>query len=488
MQQIPREEQGLFGRLCATMGPTYSLHTPAALPTALRRGAAVVDHPHRAGPFFLLLPLNTQPLRRPFNLEELLGAPPPPLGPAADTGGDRYRRAARMMLDASQVVIKAGGGARRSGPELAELAEAVDAVIVHTPAVSGVVPYADPRNMGVGGSKGSLCGNHAMEEADLLVAVGTRAVCQSDSSRTGYPRVAQVISVNSDPDAAVHYGRNLPFVGDAAPTLRRLVRAVHDELGATVGRPRHESASAWLAACAEAKHRWEAHTAARLATPRLFDPVWRQEVLTQPAAISRVLARARRRDDAVCLFDAGDVQANGFQLARDDRLGRTITETGASYMGFATSAVLVSALTKRTLYPVALTGDGSFTMNPQVLVDGVAHGATGCIVVLDNRRMGAISSLQVDQYGEDFATADGVAVDYVAWASAVPGVLARWGGTTLHELDAALEEAFAHPGLSLVHLPVYWGPDPLGGLGAWGRWNVGSWVEPTQALRHEIGL
>jgi 3D-(3,5/4)-trihydroxycyclohexane-1,2-dione acylhydrolase (decyclizing) len=140
------------------------------------------------------------------------------------------------------------------------------------------------------------------------------------------------------------------------------------------------------------------------------------------------------------------------------------------------------------VYPVAVTGDGSFTMNPQVLVDGVAHGAVGCIVILDNRRMGAISSLQVDQYGHDVATADGVAVDYARWASAVPGVLPLWGGTTIEELDEALERAFAHPGLSVVHVPVYWGPDPLGGLGAWGRWNVGSWVEETQSIRHEIGL
>ena len=61
MQQIPRAEQGLFLRLAATMGPAYSLHTPGALATALRRGLNTVDHPHRAGPFFLLLPLNTQP-------------------------------------------------------------------------------------------------------------------------------------------------------------------------------------------------------------------------------------------------------------------------------------------------------------------------------------------------------------------------------------------------------------------------------------------
>jgi 3D-(3,5/4)-trihydroxycyclohexane-1,2-dione acylhydrolase (decyclizing) len=74
------------------------------------------------------------------------------------------------------------------------------------------------------------------------------------------------------------------------------------------------------------------------------------------------------------------------------------------------------------------------------------------------------------------------------WARSVTGVAAFWGGTSTLELTDALKKALSYDGLSLVHVPVYWGDDPLGGLGAWGRWNVGNWVEATQALRHEIGL
>lgn len=489
MQQIPRAEQELFLRLCATMGGAYTLHTPAALPTALRRGANTVEHPHRPGPFFLLLPLNTQPavIER-FALDELPTGAPPPLGAAADPDGASYARAARLLLDADAVVIKAGGGARTAGDLLAAVADAVDGVVVHAPHTSGVLPHDHPRCMGVGGSKGSIGGNHAMEQADLLLAVGTRAVCQSDCSRTGYPQVRHVIGIDTDADAALHYQRTLPLVGAARPTLERLLAAVLEERRRRGDEPTPATPSPWLISCTEAKARWDAHKAERLARPRLPDPVWGTEVLTQPAVIATVTRRARQRDDAVCIFDAGDVQANGFQLAEDDRVGRTITETGASYMGFAASAVLATALSDRPFYAVALTGDGSFTMNPQVLIDGVAHGATGCLVVLDNRRMGAISSLQRDQYGLDHATSDTVEVDYVAWARAVPGVVAFWGGTDLDALEAALDAAFAHDGLSLVHVPVYWGDDPLGGLGAWGRWNVGNWVAETQALRHEVAL
>jgi 3D-(3,5/4)-trihydroxycyclohexane-1,2-dione acylhydrolase (decyclizing) len=209
--------------------------------------------------------------------------------------------------------------------------------------------------------------------------------------------------------------------------------------------------------------------------------------MTQPVVIKTVTDWAGT-ENAVCFYDAGDVQANAFQIVEDEQEGLTVTDTGASYMGFAVSALLSTALTSEAFYGVALTGDGSFVMNPQILVDGVEHGAKGCIVLLDNRRMGAISGLQADQYGEVFATADSVAVDYVAWAAAVRGVNALFGGWSADELKAALQRAARFDGLSLVHVPVYFGPDPLGGMGVFGRWNVGNWCENVQSLRHRIGL
>jgi len=182
------------------------------------------------------------------------------------------------------------------------------------------------------------------------------------------------------------------------------------------------------------------------------------------------------------------VQANGFQIVEDEQPDQTFTESGASYMGFAVSALLASAAASQPFYGLAFTGDGSLRMNPQVLIDGVEHGARGCILLLDNGRMAAISGLQEAQYGQEFATRNTLRVDYLSWARGVPGLLALDGGRNPRALQTALEQAFAHPGLSLVHLPVYYGADPLGGMGVYGRWNVGNWCDEVQALRHQIGL
>ena len=476
MQQIP---QGLFLRLFQAMGPAYCLHTPEAVSVALRRGLNTVDHPHRGGPFYLLMPMNTQPaMLANFNLDELPVGAPPPLGAAADNGA--YQTAADALLSAKRVVVKVGGGARGAGKELAEFLDLANAAAVTSPLVSGVIPYENPRNMTVGGSKGSLCGNFAMEEADLLVALGTRCVCQSDCSRTGYPKVRHVVNINTDLEAAMHYNKTTPLLGDIAPTLRKLNELLK-------ARSKEKAKSDWFGLCTQKRAEWEAFKKKRYETPCLDDEVWGREVLTQPAAIKTTVDWAKQ-NDAVNFFDAGDVQANGFQIVEDDKLGRTFTDTGGSYMGFAVSALLAGGIAAKPFYGVALTGDGSFTMNPQILIDAVAHGVRGCIVLFDNRRMAAISGLQNAQFGVDYATSDDVEVDYIAWARAIKGVAAFDGGYSTRTLREALDRAKAHDGLSLIHVPVYYGPDELGGMGVFGRWNVGNWCLDVQAMRHEIGL
>ncbi len=481
MQQAPSHEQHGFLRICSAMGRAYTLHTPLAVSTALRRGLNTVDHPHRAGPFFLLMPMNTQAsLIEGFNLDELPVGAPPPLGDAADNGA--YAEAIEALSHARKVVIKVGGGARNAGPEIERLLETADAVAVTSPLVSGVLPYNHPRNMTVGGSKGSISGNHAMENADLLIAVGSRFVCQSDCSRTGYPNVRHVININTDPETATHYGKTTAMVGDAAATVRRLVDTLLDR-----GDNRGATPSEWLRECADQRRAWDEFKEKRYLTPKLDDLMWGKEVLTQPATI-KTAADWARDNDVVTFFDAGDAEANGFQIVEDDVLGRTFTETGASYMGFAVSALLSTAVAGKPFYGLAITGDGSFTMSPQILIDGVEHGASGCILLLDNRRMAAIAGLQIDQYGAAYAANDSVAVDYVAWAQAVSGVHALRIDDTVESLLGALKSARSHQGLSLIHVPVYFGPDELGGMGVFGRWNVGNWGEQTQDLRHEIGL
>jgi len=470
MQQVPKEEQGLFGRMTAVLGQSYVLHTPGAVRDALRRGALCVNHPYRAGPFYLLLPLNTQPARLTVNLAALPARPNlPKLAPADDTAIDH---AATMVAKAGKVAIKAGGGTRGHDAAVKRLAEAAGAAVVLSPGSTGVLPDAHAQNMHVGGSKGSISGNYAMSEAELLIVIGSRAVCQADCSGIGYKSAQAVININGDLADATHYNKTVALIGDIGAVAERLAAKLEKSNAA-------KNKGAWLKACAEKKKEWALYKAKRYACPPLVDEAWQRPVLAQPAAI-KIVADFAKQIDAAKFFDAGDVQANGFQIVEDDKTGDTFTEAGASYMGFAPSALLGGALADQPRYGIAFCGDGSFMMNPQILIDAVEHKVRGMIVIFDNRRMAAITGLQLAQYNCEFRTNDRVAVDYRALAGSVSGVLALSGGDNADSLRAALKSARAHDGLSVVHVPVYCGPDELGGLGAWGEWNVGNWVADVQ--------
>ncbi len=381
MQQIPRHEQGLFLQLAAGMGRAYSLHTPLALPTALQRGAATVDHPYRPGPFYLLLPMNTQSAWLPdFNLKNFRKPYTPPWARQKVITIQQWNGSRKRSGSSSRLVVVEGQ------PVYLWLILSNTQVVswfIH-PSRPDAFPTPIHRTWVLVVPKARLPGNYAMENADLLIAVGTRAVCQSDCSRTGYPNVKRVININADLDDATHYHHTLALLGDVNRTLVSL-----DQVLSKSDHNKNE----WLADCAGKKNTWQAFKSERINSPVLEDDYWGGPVLTQPAAI-KIATDWAKKQGAVSFFDAGDVQANGFQIVEDEHPWQTFTEAGASYMGFAVSALLVTGVASKPFYGLALTGDGSFTMNPQILIDGVEHGARGCILLLDNGRMGAITGLQ----------------------------------------------------------------------------------------------
>lgn len=480
MQQIPRREQELFLRLFQTLGPAYSLHTPEAVFTALKRGDAAVNGRAKQSPFYMLLPMNIQPkMMEHCNLLEFPEKSVKAKVISADTS--LFWDAAEAICNASRITVKAGGGATDISVDILDgFLELIDAAYVHGPQVPGLYPYSKERNMGVGGSKGSICGNYAMNECDLVVVIGARGVCQWDCSGTAFQKAKKIININCDYDDLAQYHHSVRIQGDAAEVLLKLMELLKET-------KRRNPDPKWLRECMGKKDEWEAYKQLRYDNPVLVDEKRKEPILTEPAAIKKAVDFADLHG-CIKIFDAGDVQANGFQIVTDEKPGQTITDTGSSYMGFSVSSLLAFALAGKADYPMAFTGDGSFMMNPQILIDAVQYGLRGMIVLFDNRRMGAITSLQHAQYGMEFKTDDTAEVDYVQMAEAVKGVRGFDAGNTLEELEEALKQAYAHEGLSLVHVPVHFGREDLSGLGSFGDWNVGNWCEKVQKLKHTIGF
>ena len=100
------------------------------------------------------------------------------------------------------------------------------------------------RNMGVGGSKGSISGNFAMNECELMIVIGARGVCQWDCSGTAYHKAKNIININCEYEDLGQYNNSLRIQGDAESVLVKLI----DELKRLPGK---EHDPAWLEQCGE---------------------------------------------------------------------------------------------------------------------------------------------------------------------------------------------------------------------------------------------
>ena len=113
------------------MGESYVLHTPDSVRDALRRGALRVNHPYTAGPFYLMLPLNTQPASLTLNIAALPERPNLPRVTAADDAA--FEQAADLIRQHDRIVIKAGGGTHGFPQQLRDLAEKIGAAVALSP-------------------------------------------------------------------------------------------------------------------------------------------------------------------------------------------------------------------------------------------------------------------------------------------------------------------------------------------------------------------
>ena len=295
---------------------SYTLHTPGSLRDMLRRGTLCVHRSFGAGPFYMLLPINVQPkIIARLNLAALPSRFQPT--PAAPVSLTDYDRACELIESHDKIVIKAGGGTRNFPLELRALAAATGGVVVLSPGSLGVIANDDPANMHVGGSKGTISGNFAMENASLAIIVGSRAVCQADCSGTGYLNAGAVLNINAETSDANHYNKTVALTGDIGAVLRKLLLRL-DERGLVD----LKASTNWRAQCALQKEHWSELLRERTATVPVRDPAFNTATLTQPAAI-RIAAEFAKSVGAIKIFDAGDVQANGFQIVRDDEPSET---------------------------------------------------------------------------------------------------------------------------------------------------------------------
>ncbi len=138
----------------------------------------------------------------------------------------QIKQAAKMIAAAKRPVLYIGGGVvkARAAKELAELVEATGIPVVTTLMARGAFPDSHELNMGMPGMHGTVAAVGALQQADLLIAVGTRFDDRVTGKLDSFAPLAKVIHCDVDP-AEISKNRvaDLPVVGDAKAFLRGLV-------------------------------------------------------------------------------------------------------------------------------------------------------------------------------------------------------------------------------------------------------------------------
>jgi 3D-(3,5/4)-trihydroxycyclohexane-1,2-dione acylhydrolase (decyclizing) len=424
---------------------------PEQIMPALRRAMQVLTDPAECGPVTLSLCQDVQ--AEAYDYPESFFAEkvwsPRRIMPDAD----EFATAAAALKMAKKPVIIAGGGVlySQASESLAAFAEAHGIPVMETQAGKSALPHDHELNMGSVGVTGTSASNALAEEADVVLAVGTRLQDFTTGSWALFKNEdLKIIGLNVQVFDAMKHDA-LPMVADARVGLEALDAAL---LGWQVD-------SAWTNKALREKEDWLGAADAALAASNV----------ELPSDAQVIGAVQRGRDKATLVCAAGGLPGELHKLWRADAPGSYHLEYGFSTMGYEIAAGLGVALAKPDTDTVVMVGDGSYLMMNSEIVSAVMLGVKLTIVVLNNSGYGCINRLQMATGGANFNNLFRDTrhqtmpnVDFAAHAASM-GANAK-SVASLAELETALKESKDHAGVSVFVIDT----DPLITTDEGGHW------------------
>jgi acetolactate synthase-1/2/3 large subunit len=381
----------------------------------------------RPGPVMLALPADLLSKRVPA--DPVLGLPAPPRPVPAP---EEVRAVLRRIAAARRPVVIAGGGARGAREQLISFAEAWSVGVYAAWRRQDVFPNSHPHYLGhlaLGTPPETL---RALEEADLVIVVGSR-LSEVSTQTYSLPRQDQaVIQVDVDPTE----------VGSTVPVEHGIVSDVGAALAAFCAQaPSSPPARDWAKA-----HR--AYLDFNSIPPsRAEDGIDPSRVV---AALNEVLP-----EDAILTNDAGNFAAFLHRFRRYDCPGTQLAPTNGA-MGYGVPAAVAAKLAAPDREVVAVAGDGGFLMTGQELETAVRYGARITVVVFRNGLHGTIAMHQARTLGRTAGVEIGD-VDLAAYARSLGAE--GYSVRDSEDLAPALRTALASDAVSL--LDVVTDPDVI---------------------------
>jgi acetolactate synthase-1/2/3 large subunit len=358
--------------------------------------------------------------------------------PTVDGNSKQIRLAAKALLNARRPVIYAGGGVINAdaSEELTELVVTGKFPITCTLMGLGAFPAPHEQWLGMLGMHGTRCANYAMDEADLIVAIGARFDDRITGKLSEFAPRAKFIHVDIDPaEISKNVPAHIPIVGDAKRVLPRLT-AEYRSLNADAAR-----LTSW----------WERIERWRSQHPLRYDDSPDGEI--KPQFLVQALYEATGGGECILSSDVGQHQMWAAQYFHFAKPRRWINSGGLGTMGFGLPAAIGAAIACPELPSVLLTGDGSFQMNIQELATARQFDVPVKCVIMDNGYLGMVRQWQELFWDRRYSNVDmGQWPDWVKLADAygATGVLLSDKKTLVDDLRTAL----ATPGPVVVDVKV----------------------------------
>lgn len=407
---------------------------PAQILQSLPQAVGAMLDPADCGPAFIALPQDTQELA--FDYPEVFFEPRTWTIPRPRPDRQALADAAALLMSAKKPLIISGGGVRYSGGEdaLAAFAQKRGIPVVETIAGKGGLTHDHAVHCGPIGIIGSTSANALAEEADVVLAVGTRLQDFTTGSWTAFAQDARFIAINAARfDALKH--RALPVVGDALEGVAELDAALGDWTAPSGHLPRGKALFA----------EWNALLDSHQAPTNAPVPTYAQ-------VVNVVNQWAGEKDTLIAAAGGipGEV-AKGWRVKAPNSFD---LEFGFSCMGYEIAAGWGCAMAQEGPgglggTPIVMLGDGTYMMMNSDIYSTVLSGHKMVVVVCDNGGYAVINRLQQFKGVPGFNNllkdsrivnrADPLHVDFAAHAAAM-GAASR-AVHSLADLQSALDWA-----------------------------------------------
>jgi acetolactate synthase-1/2/3 large subunit len=350
-------------------------------------------------------------------------------------------QAAHAIGKSKRAVIIAGGGVILSGgsKELRELAEYAEIPVTMTLMGLGSFPGNHKLSLGMPGMHGTYYANKAIQESDLLIAIGMRFDDRVTGKIDAFAPNAKIIQIDIDPTSIRKNVRvDIPIVGD----VKRVLTLLNKILKEDVKEQWAEVRKAWLKQVDE----W------RQERPMTY--TYSDEVIKPQFVVEKICELTK--GNAIISTEVGQNQMWTAQFYKFNKPRTLLTSGGLGTMGYGFPAAIGAQLAHPDKLVIDIAGDGSIQMNIQELATAVINKLPVKVAILNNRYLGMVRQWQELFFKERYSHTklDESVPDFVKIAEAYGAVGLR--ATKPGEVEPVLKEAFKTKRTVFMDFVVDW--------------------------------